>query len=116
LGVPRGKLFTHVAGWKEGEQLYAMAVNSLSCPGWSFYRHAVDPRGDRGVQAALRTSDAPYWAAVEWLYQGPDQTAEWQRALTNTLADPRCRYLGIYNWSGLRDNRAALEAIRGLIR
>ena len=114
LGVPREKLFTHVAGWKEGEELYATAVNSLSCPGWSFYRHAADPRGDVGAQAALKVSDAPNWAAVEWLYQGSNDVAAWQRALTNTLFDARCRYLCIYNWSGVGDNRAALAAIREL--
>jgi hypothetical protein len=116
LGVLREKLFTHVAGWKDGEKLYATAVNSFSCPGWSFYQHATDPRGDRGVQEALKISDAPYWAAVEWLYQGPGERTAWQRALTATLADAHCRYLCIYNWSGIRDNRAALEAIRQLIR
>ncbi len=73
LGVPREKLFTHVAGWKEGEKLYATAVNSLSCPGWSFYKHAADPLKDVGVQEALKVSDAPYWAAVEWLFQGLDK-------------------------------------------
>lgn len=114
LGVPREKLFTHVAGWKEGEKLYAAAVNALSCPGWSFYQHAADPRGDGGVQDAIKTSDAPHWAAVEWLYQGPAETAAWHGALTATLADPRCRYLCIYNWSGVRENRAALDAIRQL--
>ncbi|HEX5218656.1 MAG TPA: hypothetical protein VFZ59_03750 [Verrucomicrobiae bacterium] len=116
LGVPREKLFTHVAGWKEGELLYATAVNSLSCPGWSFYRHAADPSGDIGVPAALKASDAPHWAAVEWLYQGKNETAAWKNALAATLADPRCRYLCIYNWSGVRSNRAALEAIRQMIR
>ena len=116
LGVPRDKLFTHAAGWKEGEELYAAAVNSLSCPGWSFYRHAVDPKGDVGVQAALQASDAPFWAAVEWLYQGKDETAAWKRALTATLADTRCLYLCIYNWSGIRRNRAALDAVRQMVR
>jgi hypothetical protein len=116
LGVPRQKLFTHVAGWKEGELLYAAAVNSLSCPGWSFYRHAVDPRRDSGMQTALKLSDAPHWAAVEWLYQGPAETAAWQRALTATLSDSRCRYLCIYNWSGVRNNPAAMAAVRQLIQ
>jgi hypothetical protein len=116
LGVPREKLFTHVAGWREGEQLYAAANNLLSCPGWSFYKHAADPRGDVGVQQALKMSSAPYWAAVEWLYQGPAEKAAWQRALTATLADKRCRYLCIYNWSGVRDNRAAIDAIRELVQ
>jgi hypothetical protein len=116
LGVPREKLFTHVAGWKEEELLYATAVNSLSCPGWSFYRHAANPGGDIGVQQALKASDAAQWAAVEWLYQGKNETAAWKNALLATLADPRCRYLCIYNWSGVRSNRAALDAIRQMIR
>jgi len=116
LGVPREKLFTHGGGWKDGEALYAAAVNEFSCPGWSFYRYAGDPRRDVGVQRALKASDAPYWAAVEWLYQGQNETVGWHRALTNTLSDPRCRYLCIYNWSGVSDNHAALEAIRQLIR
>ncbi len=116
LGVPREKLFTHGAAWKDEEALYAAAVNQFSCPGWSFYKHAANPRGDAGVQRALKLSDAPHWAAVEWLYQGGNDTAAWRRALTNTLADPRCRYLCIYNWSGVRDNRAALDAIRQLTR
>lgn len=116
LGVPREQLFTHVAGWREGELLYATANNSLSCPGWSFYKHAADPPGDVGVQQALKASNAPYWAAVEWLYQGPAEKAAWERALTATLADKRCRYLCIYNWSGVRDNRAAMDAIRELIQ
>lgn len=115
-GVPRERLFTHVAGWKEGEKLYGAAVNQLSCPGWSFYRHATDPRKDSGVQAALKVSDAPHWAAVEWLYEGSKEKAKWSNALKATLADPRCRYLCIYNWSGVRDNQAALSAINELIR
>jgi len=115
LGVPRDKLFTHVAGWKDGEKLYATAVNSHSCPGWSFYKHAVDPRGDMGVQDALKASDAPHWAAVEWLYQGPAEKAAWHRALNATLSDPRCHYLCIYNWPAVRGNPAAREAIREVI-
>ena len=116
LGVPREKLFTHGAAWKDREKLYAAVVNELSGPGWSFYKHAADPRGDAGMQAALKTSNAPYWAAVEWLYQGPAEPAAWQRALTATLADPRCRYLCIYNWAGVRGNRGALDAIHQLIQ
>jgi hypothetical protein len=68
------------------------------------------------VQAALKTSDAPHWAAVEWLYQGPAEAVAWDRALTATLADVRCRYLCIYNWSGVRSNQAALEAIRQMVQ
>lgn len=112
LGVPRDRLFTHCGGWKDGELLYQSALNPDSCPGWSFYRHAADPGSDRGVQDALRRSDAPYWGAVEWLYQGPRQAAEWRRALAATLSKPRCRYLCIYNWEGIRDSQPILDAIR----
>jgi hypothetical protein len=114
LGVPREKLFTHGAGWKEGELVYQAAVNSLSCPGWSVYRHAADPAKEIGIQEALKRSDAPYWAAVEWLYQGPRKLDPWRRALQTTLALPRCRYLCIYNWEGIRDSDEILEAIRSV--
>ena len=112
LGVPRDRLFTHGGGWKEGELLYQAAVNRFSSPGWSFYRHATDPKADTGVQAALRASDAPGWAAVEWLLQGPRETEPWRKALSATLSDPRCRFLCIYNWEGVRDSHAVLEALR----
>ncbi len=115
LGVPRERLFTHTAGWKEGELLYQAAVNRFSCPGWSFYRHADAPEKDLGVQSALQHSDAPYWAAVEWLYQGPRQREPWRRALAATLGQPRCRYLCIYNWSGIRNRREILDAIRDIV-
>lgn len=112
LGVPREKLFTHVGGWKENELLYGAAVNPFSCPGWSFYRHASDPRQDAGVQAALGRNDAPYWAAVEWLYQGQNEIALWRQALENTFADPHCRFLCIYNWENVQKNETAQEAVR----
>ena len=115
LGVPREKLFTHVGGWKENELLYAAALNPFSSPGWSFYRHADDPRQDGGVQAALSRSDAPYWAAAEWWFGGQNEVEPWQRALENTLADPRCRYLCIYNWDRVRVNQPALEALRKVL-
>lgn len=114
LGVPREKLFTHVGAWKDKELLYGAAVNRFSSPGWSFYRHAADPRQDGGVQAALSRSDAPYWAAVEWLYQGPRKADPWRRAMEATLQDPRCRYLNIYNWGSIRDSQPVLEAIHQL--
>ena len=115
LGVPRDRLFTHGAGWKDGELLYRAAVNAFSCPGWSFYRHAPDPRKDSGVQEALQHSDAPWWAATEWFYQGPRQAEPWRQAMHSTLADPRCRYLCIYNWEGIRGSEPILEAIRQTI-
>jgi hypothetical protein len=112
LGVPRERLFTHVGGWKEGELLYQTAVNEFSCPGWSFYHHAAHPHKDVGVQTALKRSDARWWAATEWLFQGPKEVEPWRTALESTLADRRCRYVCIFNWEDIRDNAAALEAIR----
>ncbi len=112
LGVPREKLFTHVAGWKEEERLYGTAVNEFSCPGWSFYSHAADPRQDQGVQKALAESDAPHWAAVEWLFQGPAAEKPWRDAVSKTLDAPRLRYLCIYNWEGIRDKPPVLAALR----
>lgn len=114
-GVPREKLFTHGAGWKDGELLYRAAVNRFACPGWSFYKHAGDPRKDVGVQESLKQSDAPFWGASEWLYQGPREVEPWRRALENTLSDPRCRFLCIYNWEGIRKSEAILEAVRQVI-
>ncbi|HRZ35031.1 MAG TPA: sulfatase-like hydrolase/transferase [Candidatus Paceibacterota bacterium] len=114
LGVPRDRLYTHGAGWKEKELLYGAAVNPFSCPGWSFYRHAGDPSKDAGVQEALARSDAPHWGAVEWLYQGPRTVDAWRDALEKTLADPRCRLICIVNWSSIKDDAAAHEALAAL--
>jgi hypothetical protein len=115
LGVPREKLFTHVGGWKDEELLYDTALNEYSCPGWSFYRYASDPAKDRGVQRALRKSGAPWWAAVEWLLMGKHSEGAWQDAITRTLAIPKCRYMCIYNWSGIKDDPAATEAIEHIL-
>ena len=115
LGVPRERMFTHVGGWKEGELLYDAALNAHSCPGWSFYRHAPDPADDIGVMRVIGKSDAPYWGAVEWPLEGTHTLPEWTAALRATLAIPRCRYLNIYNWSGIRSNPAAVGAIRAVV-
>ncbi len=114
-GVPRERLFAHGAGWKEGELVYDVPVNSYACPGWSFYRHAADPRADTAVQRNLARSDAPWWAATEWLLQGEHDMGGWQTALANVLSDPRCRYLCIFNWESIRDNTSALKAITTLV-
>jgi hypothetical protein len=114
-GVPRERLFAHGAGWKDGELIYDVPVNRYSCPGWSFYQHAADPRQDAGVQRNLAKSDAPYWAATEWLFQGKRETAAWRNALANTLADPRCRYVCIFNWESIRSSEAVLQSITELV-
>jgi hypothetical protein len=115
LGVPRERLFTHVGGWKEEELLYNAALNIHSCPGWSFYRHARDARQDRGVQRVLNESDAPYWGAVEWLLMGDHDANTWRESIMNALTIPKCRYLCIYNWSGIRGDRAAVSAIQSVL-
>jgi hypothetical protein len=90
-------------------------VNRFSCPGWSFYQHAADPRLDTGVQRNLAKSNAPYWAATEWLFQGQRETVPWRNALSNTLSDPRCRYVCIFNWETIRSSEAVLKAISELV-
>lgn len=115
LGVPREKLFTHVGGWKDEELLYDAAVNKYSCPGWSFYRNASDPAKDKGVKRALRKSSAPFWAAVEWLLMGTNNAQAWHDAIKHTLSDPKCRYVCIYNWNGIKDDRAAIDAIQSIL-
>jgi hypothetical protein len=115
LGVPRDRLFTHVGGWKEEELLYDAALNKYSCPGWSFYRHAADASLDMGVQRVLHKSDAPYWGAVEWMLMGSEDEHAWSTALRHALSIPKCRYLCIYNWSGIRDNRGAVAAVKGVL-
>ena len=114
-GVPRERLFAHGAGWKDGELTYDVPVNAYACPGWSFYKHAADPRKDAGVQRSLAKSDAPYWAATEWLFQGKRETVAWRNALANTLSDPRCRYVCIFNWESIRSSEAVLKSISELV-
>lgn len=114
-GLPREQVFTHAGGWKEGELLYAAAVNPHSCPGWSFYQHARDPRGDRTAMAALATSDAPYWGAVEWLPVGAGTAQAWAAAVRTTLGADRCRYLCAYNWRKIANNKPALAGIRATL-
>lgn len=114
-GAPRERLFAHGAGWKNGELTYDVPVNPYACPAWSFYMHAGDPRKDAGVQRNLARSDAPFWAATEWLFQGPRQTVPWRNALANTLSDRRCRYVCIFNWESIRSNDAVLKSITDLV-
>ena len=114
-GVPRERLFAHGAGWKEGELVYDVPVSPYACPGWSFYQHAGDPRQDAGVRRNLARSEAPSWAATEWLFQGPRENASWRKALANTLSDPRCRYVCIFNWESIRSSEPVLKSIAELV-
>ncbi|AQQ70713.1 hypothetical protein SMSP2_01073 [Limihaloglobus sulfuriphilus] len=115
-GMPRHKLFTHGVGWKEGELMYDAAVNEYSCPGWSFYKNAEDPMKDEAVVGNLKKSDAPYWAAVEWLLVSKPWTVEnWVSALNNTLADDKCKFLCIFNWESIRSKDAPIEALNKIV-
>lgn len=114
LGVPREKLFTHGAGWKDGERIYDAAVNTYSCPGWSFYKYAANPLDDLAVQRGLRKSDAPYWAAVEWMLS-PFQASAWKTAIEDAIDSDRCKFICIYNWESLRSSAPAKEAIRQVL-
>lgn len=114
LGVPRETLFAHGAGWKDGELLYDVPVNPHACPAWSFYKHAADPRLDTGVQRNLARSDAPYWAACEYWLASGDASA-WRDALANTLCDPRCRYVCLFNWESIATFPGIEKGIHELI-
>lgn len=114
-GIPRERIFTHCGGWSAGETLYSAAVNKYSCPGWSFYKYAPDPAQDTTAMHALAKSDAPYWAAVEWLLEGEKPAQDWEAAIRHTLAGHRARFLNIYNWSGIKDTPAAIQAIGSIL-
>lgn len=114
LGFARNQIIVHCGGWAVGETLYSAANNAYSCPGWSFYSDAADPTKDLTAMAALAKSDAPYWAAIEWLLQGTDKTqSDWTNALNKSLAN-KSRLVCIYNWGQINSNLAALEAIKSI--
>lgn len=114
-GVPRERLFTHCGGWSQGETLYSAAVNKYSCPGWSFYKYGSDPQKDITAMKALESSNAPYWGAVEWLYQGENTKELWKSAIMNTISAKRIRYMCIYNWGGIKNNSNAISAIKEIL-
>ncbi|HPD47554.1 MAG TPA: hypothetical protein P5279_12900 [Anaerohalosphaeraceae bacterium] len=116
LGIERRHIFTHGAGWHDGELLYDAAVNEYASPGWSFYRHADDPAADRGDRRALAACTATDWAAAEWCLMRPHECQPWYEAMKRTLADVRCRFLCIYNWESIRNSQQVLQAIRLLLR
>jgi hypothetical protein len=115
-GIPREQVFVHCGGWAEDEPLYRAALNEDSCPGWSFYTHAPNPRQNQAVMRALTDSDAPYWAAVEWYPHSTRSASDWEQAIRNTLTIDRCRYVGIYNWRDVAKNPAAQDGIRASLQ
>ena len=46
---------------------------------------------------------------------GTDDERAWHDALTRALSIPKCRYLCIYNWSGIRENRGAVAAVKKML-
>jgi hypothetical protein len=114
LGIPREHLFTHCGGWGKGDPTSYAAVNKYSCPGWSFYDYAFDPTEDVNTMSALRTSEAPYWAATEWWYRGDrgKEEMDWFLAIANTISLPGIRYMCIYNWEAVRTNQGSVAAVR----
>jgi hypothetical protein len=114
LGVPRAQLFAHGVGWKDGELLYDVPVNPHACPGWSFYKHAADPRKDAGAQRNVARSDAPHWAACEYFLASAEADA-WRAALANTLADPRCRYVCVFNWENMSRHPGIAKGVQDFL-
>lgn len=112
LGVPRNLLFTHVGAWAKGENHYYAALNKYSSPGWSFYKYADNPQKDTTAMDAVKQSNAPYWAATEWLFQGEPIQANWASALRKTILDANARYVCIYNWNSIKSKKVALDAIK----
>ena len=98
-GFPREKVFTHGWGNEDGELLYDAAVNEYTCPGWSSYWYSNRLEQDEGINRGIDQSDAPYWAAVEWLFLHRINRQAWKDAFENTITHRNCRYLTYYNWN-----------------
>lgn len=114
LGIPRDRLFMHGGGWKEGESLYWVAMNPYSCPNWSFYTHAKDPREETSAMAVLRKSEAPWWGIGEWLIFDEDPE-EWTASLDTVLSLPKLRYVQIRHWGSIEDKPEIVSAVKGLV-
>ncbi len=105
LPAARQELFVGVkVGWER-----AVGMGSFYYPDGN--RYADLPEADDPQTG----SDAPYWAAVEWLPVYIRTREEWESALRNTLAAEGCRYLCIFNWRGIRENADTLAAITAVL-
>ncbi len=114
LGIPREKIFSHGVGNGKGEKLYDSAVNSFSCPGWSEYFNSTNIIADEGIMRNICRSDAPHWAAVEWLLLYPTSRYEiWKSSIFNTINASGCKYMCIFNWELLVNNKGEItEAVK----
>jgi hypothetical protein len=120
LGLPREKIFSHGVGNGKGELLYDSAVNAFSCPGWSEYFNSLNIQADEGIMRNIRRSDAPYWAAVEWLLLYPtSQYGTWKSSIENTIKASGCKFMCIFNWELLLDKKGepteAVKAARDVV-
>lgn len=114
LGMPREKLFMHGGGWKEGETLFWVAMNRYSCPNWSFYTHAMDPRKETSAMMVLKKSEAPYWGIGEWLLFH-DDIAIWKTSLNTVLSLPKLKYVQIRHWGCIKDKPQIIAVIKEII-
>ena len=114
LGIPRDRLFMHAGGWKEGESIFWVAMNKYSCPNWSFYTYAPDPRKETTAMAVLGKSEAPYWGIGEWMLFHND-TVKWRKALNTVLDMPKLRYVQIRHWGSIRNKPEIVSMINDLV-
>jgi hypothetical protein len=68
----------------------------------------------------IRRSDAPYWAAVEWLLLYPtSQYGTWKSSIENTIKASGCKFMCIFNWELLLDKKGepteAVKAARDVV-
>lgn len=57
----------------------------------------------------------PFRGVTEWLFGGSWETGAWRNALANTLVNPRCCYVCVFNWESIRNNDTVLDAVRALV-
>jgi hypothetical protein len=118
-GLPRNRIFTHGWGNEQGEAMYEAVVNEYSCPGWSSYWYSNRLDEDFGMNRGIKKSDAPYWAAVEWLFLHKVEKEPWRQAFMHTLFYRNCRYLTFYNWARIasdKNGRQIIEAVREVVK
>ena len=113
-GIPREMLFTHGWGNEDGELLYDAAVNKYSCPGWSSYWYSNRLAEDRGITRGIEKSNAPYWAATEWLFLHKFEKEPFREAFEHTLFYENCKYLCFYNWGGITNSDTGDEIIQAV--
>lgn len=115
-GVPFEKIFVHGGGNFSVNPTqtfsYDNVVTNFGKPGWSFYDQAGNPANAPGLLSALDQLDNTPWAAVEW---NNYSSYSWKDALVNTLSYKSNKLLAIYNWSGIKNNTVAINAIRDVL-